>query len=84
MNISVIKTNVIYPSVKLLTDIIDTHITTLEEKSVVAISSKIVSLCEGSVIDSSTTTKDALVEQHAQYYLDRIISKYNSHVNHRT
>ena len=76
MNISVIKTNVIQPSVQQLTDVLDEHILKLEENSVVAISSKIVSLCEGSVVRTKSATKDQLVKQNAQYYLNRSASKY--------
>ena len=78
MNIHPIKTSVIYPSSINLIELIDTYITDVPENSVIAISSKIVSLCEGSVRDPEHTTKDTVIQQSAQLYLDRSVSKYNA------
>ena len=41
----------------------------LEEQSIVVVSSKIVSLCEGAIVDSNVITKDALVKQEADAYV---------------
>src|SRR5260221_5083901 len=43
----------------------------LPEKSIVAISSKIIALCEGRVADRSEKTRDELAEQEADFYLPR-------------
>jgi F420-0:gamma-glutamyl ligase len=52
-----------------LFDIIDAAITTLDERSVVAVSSKIVAICEGSLVPMTNTDKDALVREQAEMYL---------------
>lgn len=78
MNIRVIKTNVIYPSKESLIDLIDSYVTDIEEQTIIAISSKIVSLCEGSVFDPVKTAKDSVIKQSAELYQDRVSSKYNS------
>ena len=43
----------------------------LPEKSVVAVSSKIIALCEGRVADPEKTSRDELAEKEADYYLPR-------------
>ena len=78
MNIQPIKTSIIYPSSINLIELIDTYITDVPENSVIAISSKIVSLCEGSVCNPEHTTKDTVIQQSAQLYLDRSVSKYHA------
>jgi F420-0:gamma-glutamyl ligase len=52
-----------------LFDVLDAAIPTLDERSVVAVSSKIVAICEGSVVPMETGDKDALVRQQAERYL---------------
>ena len=52
----------------------------LEEKSVVVVTSKIVSLCEGSTVRIKTGTtqeKQALAKKEAEAYLDESFSKWN-------
>lgn len=41
------------------------------EKSVVVISSKIIALCQGAVVSHSSTSKEELLQQHADYYLPK-------------
>ncbi len=54
-----------------LFDLLDTYVPRLEERSVLAITSKIVSLCEGSIVaKESVPTKEALIQQTAEAYLD--------------
>lgn len=43
----------------------------LPDKSIVAVASKIIALCEGRVADPEKVTRDELVEQEADYYLPR-------------
>jgi len=52
-----------------LVDIIDAAITSLDERSVVAVSSKIVAICEGSVVPMANGDKDALIREQAEMYL---------------
>jgi F420-0:gamma-glutamyl ligase len=62
------KTRPVVPG-DVLFDILDTAITALDERSVVAVSSKIAAICEGSVVPMDTGDKDALVRQQAELYL---------------
>jgi putative folate metabolism gamma-glutamate ligase len=48
----------------------------LPEKSVVAITSKVVSICEGRLVPLEGVDKNELVKQEAEYYLDPQTSKY--------
>ncbi len=51
--------------------LIDAYVPTLKERSVLAITSKIISLCEGSVVEkTSVPSKEALIQQYAEAYLD--------------
>lgn len=49
----------------------------LSENSVVAVTSKIVALCEGRVADPAKVTKDQLTEQEAELYLPRETNPFN-------
>lgn len=55
--------------------ILDETITELPENSVVAVTSKIISICEGNVVKMGETEKEALMKQQAEYYLP---SKYSA------
>jgi dihydrofolate synthase / folylpolyglutamate synthase len=69
MNIQPIKTHKIEPKENLF-EILDKYLPALQEKSIVAIASKIVGICEGRVIKKeSEEQKDKLVKQEAEYYL---------------
>ena len=52
-----------------LEELLDEALTDVPEGSVVAITSKIVSLCEGRTVPRQGIDKDALVAQHAQLYM---------------
>lgn len=56
--------------------ILDKYIPQLSESSVVAVSSKIVAICEGRVVPLAEKTKDELVEQEAELYLPSSENKY--------
>jgi len=57
--------------------LIDKYITNLKEDSVLVVTSKIVAICEGQLVSMEKTTRDELVEQEADYYLPRSLSKWN-------
>lgn len=50
---------------------------TLPEKSILAITSKIVSLCEGSVVTKNNLERDDLVPDECDYYLPRELNEYH-------
>jgi putative folate metabolism gamma-glutamate ligase len=58
----------------------------LSEKSVVAVTSKIISLAEKRVVPVDSADRDALVEVEAEYYLPREYNKYGFclSINHST
>jgi F420-0:gamma-glutamyl ligase len=59
--------------------LLDQVLPALSEGCVVAITSKIVSLCEGSVVPIDTTDKEQLVIQESNLYLPATLSKYGHH-----
>jgi len=73
MNIKAYKTHKILPNENLF-EILDKYLPTLSEKSIVAIASKIVGLCEGRAVkidQTNSNQKDELVKQEAEYYIPR-------------
>lgn len=76
MKISAIKTHSIVADADTIFDILDTYVPSLKSGSVVAITSKIISLCEGSVESAKTTDLEKLVIEHADYYLPKSFNKY--------
>lgn len=76
MQIRVLKTPTITSSSISLFDLLDTTITDLHDGEVVAITSKIVSLCEGSTVQVDQISKDELVARESSRYLPPSFSKY--------
>lgn len=76
MNIKSIKTNIITENDDIL-NIVQKYITTVKDYSVLAVSSKIVSLTEGSYIED-WQDKDAEIIKQSQMYLPRVDSKYKT------
>lgn len=79
MIVTSVKTDIITAGSTSLTNLLDTAINTLEEGSIVAITSKVVSLCEGSVIPAATADREQLIVQESSYYLPVEHSKYGHH-----
>lgn len=75
MNVKTIKTKAIVVGDNLL-EIIDRNISELKNNSVVAITSKVVSICEGSVVKIGEKSKDSLIKKQADFYLP-LKNKYN-------
>lgn len=69
MIVRAVKTEVIHQSRSTLFQILDRSLTGLSEGSVVAITSKVVSLCEGRVVPADQTRKDKLIRQESDYYM---------------
>ncbi len=76
MKLTSIKTHKITVEDKNIFQILDTYIPSLEEGSVVAITSKIVSICEGSVVKIGKIDKKELVKKQSDFYLSEEESKY--------
>ncbi|OGK11841.1 hypothetical protein A2954_05655 [Candidatus Roizmanbacteria bacterium RIFCSPLOWO2_01_FULL_37_12] len=77
MNIISVKTHKIISSEEDLLTILDKYLPRLKEKSVLAITSKIVSICEGSVIKIGKMDKTELIKKQADYFISPEQSKYN-------
>ena len=74
-----IKTDKIIAGSVSLLELLDASITELQEGSVVAITSKIVSLCENNVAPMKDTNKEQLMIQESDLYLPESLSKYKFH-----
>lgn len=77
MKVTAIKTHKITTSDRDLFAILDKYLSKLEEKSVLAITSKIVSITEGRLVKMEGTDKDKLIEQESRLYLPRSQNPYN-------
>ena len=78
MKITSIKTHKITQADSDLFKILDQYITELKENSIVAVTSKIVSITEGSVLKiEDGVDKDQLIVDNSQFYLPRESNKYN-------
>lgn len=86
MQVTAIKTSKITPGSQDILSVLDTVLPLLAEGDVVAVTSKIVSICEGSVVPADATDKDTLIKQEAERYLPGDFSDYNYHfaVKHHT
>lgn len=76
MNIKSIKTHKITPGDDLF-KVLNKYLPVIQEKTIVAVTSKIVSICEGRVVKINDVQKDDLIEQEAEYFLPRETNPYN-------
>lgn len=77
MNIQTIKTPKITVASHSLFEILDAAITELSDTSILVITSKIVSICEGRVVKIGTIEKQQLIEQESQRFIPPQKSKYD-------
>jgi putative folate metabolism gamma-glutamate ligase len=77
MHLQAIRTRPIVPGVDTnLFAILDEYITFLDNNSVLAVTSKIVAICEGRIA-SLDLNKDELIQQEADWFLPRSSNRYN-------
>lgn len=77
MIITPIKTAKILPDhPPTLLQVLDKFLPDIKEKSILAVTSKIVAVCEGSIRKIADSDKDELIAREAQYYLSRITNPY--------
>jgi putative folate metabolism gamma-glutamate ligase len=78
MLVKPVKTKKILPGEQTIYDLLDKYLPQLEECNIIAITSKVISLCEGGdrVLPIMGTDKNVLIKQGADYYLPQTISKY--------
>tara|TARA_Y100000310_G_scaffold237617_1_gene240911 strand:+ start:1137 stop:1886 length:750 start_codon:yes stop_codon:yes gene_type:complete len=77
MKVTPIKTKKITQKDTNILEILDRYLPKLKDKSVVAITSKIVAICEGRLVSLAENRKDEIIVKEAEYYLPRTSSKYN-------
>ncbi len=77
MKVTPVKTHKITEKDKSIFKILDVYIKNLHEKSIVIVTSKIVSICEGRMVKKvSDAQKDELVKKEAEHYLPREYNQY--------
>lgn len=78
MEITAIKTKPIIPGDSLL-DFLDMYLPPLEEREIIVITSKIVSICEGAIVkNNGSVDKHDLIRKEADFYIEEhSISRYN-------
>ncbi|MBI2024251.1 coenzyme F420-0:L-glutamate ligase [Candidatus Giovannonibacteria bacterium] len=77
MKIAAIKTHKIRAGEEDLFSILDKYLKKVPEGSVLAVTSKIISLCEGGVVKIGAVDKDELIKSEADFFLPRSASKYD-------
>lgn len=77
MIVTGIKTHKITPEDSDICTILDQYLPELSERSIVVVTSKIVSITEGRIIAIGSVDKDELIQREAQYYLPRDTNKYH-------
>lgn len=77
MKVTSIKTHKITKKDKSLEIILDKYLNTFHKESILVVTSKIVSICEGRIVDTKATDKQSLIEQESEYYLPPEDNKYN-------
>lgn len=77
MKVRTIKTHKITPKDQNLFGILDQYLLQMEEKSILAVTSKIIAICQGRVAKIGKINKEELIKKEADYYLPKEKSKYN-------
>jgi len=79
MKVTAIKTPKLTNESSSLYDLLDAHITQFPSGDILAITSKIVSLCEGAAVPIDSTDKETLLVAESDKYLPASLSKYGHH-----
>ncbi|MHB0877079.1 MAG: coenzyme F420-0:L-glutamate ligase [Anaerolineae bacterium] len=77
MRVESIRTHAITTADHDLLAILDAYVPPVADGGVLAITSKIVAICEGRVVPAHAAEKQALVEQEAEWFLPQTSSRYN-------
>lgn len=77
MKVHAVKTRRVVAGDGDLEQLFDEHLSGLEEQSIVAVTSKVVSICEGRVVPVGSIGKEELVKQESDFFLDPNLSKFN-------
>lgn len=77
MQVIPIRTHKITDKDKDLFAILDRHIQELNENCVVAVTSKIIAICEGRIAKTNEADENKLIKEESQYFLPASENKYN-------
>ncbi|MDP2735268.1 MAG: coenzyme F420-0:L-glutamate ligase, partial [bacterium] len=77
MKVTSIKTKKVTVRDSNILEILDRYLPRLKDKSVVAVTSKIVSICEGRVVPMEGADKDELIRKEAELYMPRSSGRWN-------
>lgn len=77
MIIKTIKTHKITSKDKDLYQILDAYLPLVKEKSILAVTSKIISICEGRIIKINDAEKELLIKKESEYYLPAKDNRYH-------
>lgn len=76
MQITAVKTRIVHPNECSLNELVAESLEALEDKSVIAISSKVVALCQNRVVKKDGVTKADLLKKEADFYTPDGFNKY--------
>jgi len=79
MNITAIKTPKLVAGSASIYEVLDNVLPTIAEGSIIAVTSKIVSICEGNVLAYADADKEELIERESDRYLPATLSAYGFH-----
>ena len=77
MKIIAVKTHKIRPYRQNLFEILDKYLAIIKERTIIVITSKIVSICEGRIIKADQANKEDLIKKEAEFFLPPEKNKYN-------
>lgn len=77
MVVTPVKTHKITADDTSMEKILDMYITNLEENSVVAVTSKIVGICEGRIVPVGSVDKEVLIKREAERYIPKEYNAYS-------
>lgn len=79
MNIKAIRTRAVTANAISVTELLDESLDSLDENTIVVITSKVISICEGAVVPMAENDREALIVQEADQYLPKTLSRYGHH-----
>ena len=77
MIVTPLKTDIVYPVQQTVLRFLDQNLSHFPERSILAISAKVISLCEGRVVDLSKD-KESLIEEEADYFLPKEFRRFGA------
>jgi putative folate metabolism gamma-glutamate ligase len=76
MKITPVRTRIVEAGSCKLTELINESISSIPENCVIAITSKVISLCESNIVPLKDNNKDDIIERESDYFLPKSENKY--------